>query len=108
MLSFMLDPKFQNLCLMSFFIGCEQGVAIIEEYDARFSHPMFLKCYHHLHPVVESKNKFADQTMNVNYTLDIFDMATKTNEPTKRDCQKRFLIFKHYQMDVKEITYPLQ
>jgi len=93
---------------MSFFIVCEQGVAIIEEYDARFSHPMFLKCYHHLHPVVESKNEFADQTMNVNYTLDIFDMATKTNEPTKEIVKKRFLIFRHYQMDVKEITYPPQ
>ncbi len=53
----MLDPKFQNLCLMSFFIGCEQGVAIVEEHDARFPHPMFLTCYFHLHLVVESIKK---------------------------------------------------
>jgi hypothetical protein len=35
-------------------------------------------------------------------------MATKTNEPIKEIVKKRFLIFMHYQMDVKEITYPLQ
>ncbi len=37
----MLDPKFQNLCLMSFFISCEQGVVVVEEYDASFSHLIF-------------------------------------------------------------------
>jgi hypothetical protein len=34
----MLDPKFQNLCLMSFSIGCEQGVAIVEEYEVSTSY----------------------------------------------------------------------
>jgi hypothetical protein len=46
--------------------------------------------------------------MNANYNLDIFEMAIRTNEPTKEIVKKRFLIFRHYQMDVKEITYPLQ
>jgi hypothetical protein len=35
-------------------------------------------------------------------------MATKTNESTKEIVKKRFLIFRHYQMDVKEIIYPFQ
>jgi hypothetical protein len=48
MLSLMLEARFKSLHLMSSFIGYEQGVAIIEEYDARSSYPMLLKCYHHL------------------------------------------------------------
>jgi hypothetical protein len=68
---------------MSFFIGCEQGIVIVEEYDARSSHLMFLKCYHHLHPVVESKHESVDQIVGANYNLDIFEMVTRTNGPTK-------------------------
>jgi hypothetical protein len=69
---------------MFFFIGFEQGVAIVEEYDARSSHPMFLKCYHHLHLVVESKNEFANQTMNLNYSLNIFEWQQKQMNQQKR------------------------
>ncbi len=48
MLSLMLDVWFKCLHLVSSFIGCEQRIAIIEEYDTRFLYPMLLKCYHHL------------------------------------------------------------
>jgi hypothetical protein len=92
---------------MSFFIGCEQGIAIVEEYNAKSSHPMFLKCYQHLHLVVESKNEFIDQIVDANYNLDMFEMATRTNEPTKEIVKKSFLIFRHYQMDVKEVICSL-
>jgi hypothetical protein len=34
---------------MSFFIGHEKGVNIVEEYDRRYLYFMFLKCYNHLH-----------------------------------------------------------
>jgi uncharacterized protein YktA (UPF0223 family) len=60
MLSFMLDPKFKSFHLMFSFIGCEQGVAIVEEYDEGFLYPTLLKCYHHLHLVIKSKSEFAD------------------------------------------------
>jgi hypothetical protein len=48
MLSLMLDARFKSLHLVSSFIGCEQGVGIIEEYDVRCLYPMFLNCYQHL------------------------------------------------------------
>jgi hypothetical protein len=32
--------------------------------------------------------------MNANYNLDIFEMVTRTNEPTKDIVKRRFLIFK--------------
>jgi hypothetical protein len=40
---------------MSFFIGHEKGVNIVEEYDRRYFYFMFLKCYHHLHLVANLK-----------------------------------------------------
>jgi len=50
MFSLMSDPRFKSLSLVSSFIGREQGVAIIEEYDIKSLYPM-LKCHHHLHPL---------------------------------------------------------
>ncbi len=32
----MVNPKFKNLDLVASFIGHEQGVAIVEEYDKKF------------------------------------------------------------------------
>jgi hypothetical protein len=60
MVSFMLDPKFKSFHLMSSFIGREQRVTIVEEYDERFLYPMLLECYHHLHLVIKSKSEFVD------------------------------------------------
>jgi len=51
MLSLMLDPKFKSLCLISYFVGREEGVSIVDEYDRGILYPMFLKCYHYLHPM---------------------------------------------------------
>ncbi len=53
MFSFMLDLNFNNLCLMSSFIGLEQGKAIVEEQDKKTLYPM-LKCHHHMHPLFEN------------------------------------------------------
>jgi hypothetical protein len=36
MLLLILNPRFKNLHLISFFIGCEEGVVIVEEYDRNF------------------------------------------------------------------------
>jgi len=33
MLSLMLDPRFKNLHLVSYFVGQEEGVSIVNEYD---------------------------------------------------------------------------
>jgi hypothetical protein len=50
----MLDPRFKNLRLVSSFVGQEEGVNIMDEYDRRILYPRFLKCYHHLHSMIES------------------------------------------------------
>lgn len=49
MLTLMLDSKFKILILISYFIGHEHEMAIVEKYDKKFLFLMFLKSYHHLH-----------------------------------------------------------
>jgi hypothetical protein len=51
MLSLMLDLRFKSFCFVSSFIGREQGVSIVEEYDSKSLYLMLLKCHHHLHPL---------------------------------------------------------
>ncbi len=51
MFSLMLDLRFKSFCLVSSFIGREQGVSIVEEYDSKSLCLMLLKCHHHLHPL---------------------------------------------------------
>jgi hypothetical protein len=58
MLALMLDPRFNSLCLMLSFIGRDQGVAIVEQYDIMSLYLMLMKCYYHLHSSIESKNRF--------------------------------------------------
>jgi len=52
MLLLMLHLKFKSFYLVSSFVGHEECVIIVEEYDNFFLYFMFLKCYHHLHLVV--------------------------------------------------------
>jgi hypothetical protein len=52
MISLMLDPGFKSLCIVSSFVGKEQGVALVEEYDRKTLHPMLVKCHEHLHLLV--------------------------------------------------------
>ncbi len=44
---------------MSFFIGHDQGVAIVEQYDTMSLYLMLMKCYYHLHALIEFDNVFA-------------------------------------------------
>jgi hypothetical protein len=60
MLALMLDPRFKSLCLMYSFIGHDQGIAIVEQYDTMSLYSMLMKCYYHLHPLIESNNGFAN------------------------------------------------
>ncbi len=61
MLALMLDPRYKSLCLVSSFIGRDQGVSIVQQYDTMSLYPMFMKCYYHLHPSIESSNGFVDK-----------------------------------------------
>jgi hypothetical protein len=46
---------------MSSFIGHDQRVAIVQQYDTMSSYPVFMKCYYHLHPSIEFDNGFGDK-----------------------------------------------
>jgi hypothetical protein len=49
MLAIMLDPRLKSLHLVSSFIGCDQGVTIVEQYDIMSLYPMLMKRYYHFH-----------------------------------------------------------
>jgi hypothetical protein len=61
MISLMLDLRFKSLCIISSFVGKEQGVALVEENDRNPSYPMLIKCHEHLHPLVRLNNFFVNQ-----------------------------------------------
>jgi hypothetical protein len=69
---------------------------------------MFLKCYYHLHPMIEYEGGVVDERVEKDMSLCIFEMTTNASEPTTRLVNKELLIFRHYQVDVKNIKYPLQ
>jgi len=56
----MLDSRFKSICFVFSFIGREQGVTIVEEYDSKSLHPMLSKCHHHLHPLAKFESDFAN------------------------------------------------
>jgi hypothetical protein len=60
MLFLMLDPRFKNLHLLSSLFNHEQMKAIIEEYNRKHLYLMFMKCRHHLHPLVEFESNIVD------------------------------------------------
>ncbi len=43
MIYLMLDHRFKNLHIISSFVGCEQGVNLVKEYDRKFLYPIFVK-----------------------------------------------------------------
>jgi hypothetical protein len=77
----LLDPRFKSFHLGSSFIGRDQGVAIIEQYDTMSLYLM--KCYYYLHPSIESNNDFANQRVYDDSNLDIFQMITRSTKPQK-------------------------
>jgi hypothetical protein len=104
----MLDLWFKTFYLVSTLIGCEQGKAIVEEYDQKSLFPMFSKCCYHLDPLVEFEKGVVDQRIEKDRSLDIFEMTTYTSETTTKSVNKELLIFKPYQVNVKDIECPLQ
>jgi hypothetical protein len=67
-----------------------------------------MKCYFHLHPLVESEWGVVDERVENDRCLDIFEMITNTSEPTMKLVNRKLSIFRRYQMDVKYIKCPLQ
>jgi hypothetical protein len=69
----MFDLKFERLHLISFFIGYDKGVIIVEKNDRGSLYPnMFLKCHHHLHPMTKFEVGYVGQTIDEDYNLHIF------------------------------------
>jgi hypothetical protein len=90
MLLLMLDPRFKSLCLVSSFVGREQGTFIIEEYDWKSLQRMLLKCYHRLHLV---ENYHVESTKHRSYedrNLDIFEMTVSAIKPMAKLITKNF------------------
>jgi hypothetical protein len=77
----MLNPRLKTLHLVSYFCF-GQGNAIVEKYDNYKKIPMLLRCYYHLHPLVEYERSVIDQRVEKDMNLDIFEMTTNINEPT--------------------------
>jgi hypothetical protein len=64
---------------------------------------MLLKSYHHLHHVTDCEIGFANQKVDEDFSLDIFEMIISINE-----LAKELLIFKRFQMNVKKIKCPFK
>ncbi len=60
MLALMFDLRFKSLRLVFSYVGKEQRVSIIEEYDRRALYPMLVKSYNHLHPIANGGFSFVD------------------------------------------------
>jgi hypothetical protein len=61
MISLMLDLRFKSLQIIFSFVGWEQIISLVEEYDRKILYLMLVKCYEHLHPLIRSNINFADQ-----------------------------------------------
>jgi len=48
----MFDPRFKSRCIISSFVGREQGVVFVEEYDRKSLYPMLVESHEHLYPFV--------------------------------------------------------
>jgi hypothetical protein len=50
----------------------------------------------------------ANKQTNEESSLDIFEISARTNEPTKDVVNKESLMFRRFQVDVKDIKCPLE
>jgi hypothetical protein len=69
---------------------------------------MVVKCYHQLHPLAYNGSSFVKEGMIENYNLNIFDMNISTSKLANKLVNKELLIFKKYQVGVKDIIWPFQ
>jgi hypothetical protein len=103
MLSLMLDPKLKTFHLLSSLISCERSKVIVEKCDKKSLFPMLFKCYYHLHSLVGSERGVVHQRIEKDKNLDIFEMIPNISEPTTKLVNRELLIFRRYQVDVKNV-----
>ncbi len=63
---------------------------------------MHLKCFYHLHPLVEFERGVVEQKVEVDNNLDIFEMTTSISELVTNLVNRELLSFRHYQVDFKD------
>jgi hypothetical protein len=95
MLFLMLDPRFKSFHLIFSFVGLEECVSILDEYDRKTLYPMLLKCYHHLHPMTKFVG-CVNQITHEDCSRDIFQHIASTSQSTKKLVTRKLLIFRHY------------
>jgi hypothetical protein len=66
---------------------------------------MLVKCPYHLHPLVRFERGVANQKVEEDSSLDIFEMITNTIEPVTKLTCKKFLIFRHYQLKTSNVHF---
>jgi hypothetical protein len=96
MLALTLDPRFKSLCLVSSFIGCDQAASIVQQYDTMSLYPMFMKCYYHLHPSIESNNGFADKKWMMTIVWIFFKSQQGIFKKQKSLLKRELLVFQPY------------
>ncbi len=96
--------------MVSSFIDCEQDISIVEECNNKILYPMLVKCYHHLHPLIDNGSAFTKEKIVENCNLDIFEMTINMSELAKELINKQRVVdIQKYQVNVKEIIKcPLQ
>ncbi len=57
----MLDLRFKSLRIIFSFVGQEQVVSLVEEYDMKFLYLMLIKCHEHLYLLVRLDRNNVDQ-----------------------------------------------
>jgi hypothetical protein len=57
--------------------------------------------------LVEYERNVVDERVEMDMSLDIFEMTTNTSEPTTKLVNREILIFRCYQVDVKDTKCPL-
>jgi hypothetical protein len=57
--------------------------------------------------LVEYERNVVDERVEMDMNLDIFEMTTNTSEPTTKLVNREILIFRCYQVDVKDTKCPL-
>jgi hypothetical protein len=93
MISLMLDLRFKRHHIISSFVGREQGVVLIEEYDRKSLYPMLVKCHEHLYSLERLDRNCVDQNIfEQDCSLDIFEQTASTNEPAKELVKRELLI----------------
>jgi hypothetical protein len=75
---------------VSSYVGREQKMFIVEEYDVKKLYSMLLKCYHYLHHVGESEFGGVVDHEDDGYRLDIFQMTTNNKELAKELVTREF------------------